>query len=509
MALLFVAGSSGGTLAPVAGTTDQFELQMTGVEPNVTWFSDRPVRRAGRESLRAFLDHWAGFGFANEPPNAALEVQHGSDVSDTGTKVVELSRPRYDEAAATLSFRAHELADGPRERLEFVKDELGHPFPDAFKAVNLFIDDADVPAAISPSGSLQAASPEPVVYATFSGESSKGSKNNPITPINRVVGFNADGSSFNVTPDDKSLSELRGMAIGADGSLYVANSHKSDTRILLYGPPKSDATRDYVGNYAEHDSSDPGVYHPYGLAFDPSANLLVSSQDTCVVTRLSGTVEGAPAPLGSWLPPPSSGPAYFPGTLVAESTAATSTDCPSAGAQVSAGVQWPRGIAVGNGMLYVADNPAGVVRVYDVSTGQPNGVLAPVADPGNPPNPPPAPVGVYLSGTTLFVSSEGTDDVWVFDTTTGKGSEIIATKATSAPAWDLPKGVSDITLDAPSGLTCGSDGALYVNNRKAQQILRYDLASHSASVFADKLTDTPEQIIAVASSPPTCRTPSS
>ncbi|MCU1456451.1 MAG: hypothetical protein JWL73_543 [Actinomycetia bacterium] len=54
---------------------------------NVEWFTDRPVRRAGTMTARTLVRNWQAWGFAHDPPNAALTGHH-LDV------VVELSAPR-------------------------------------------------------------------------------------------------------------------------------------------------------------------------------------------------------------------------------------------------------------------------------------------------------------------------------------------------------------------------------------------------------------------------------
>jgi serine/threonine-protein kinase len=257
------------------------------------------------------------------------------------------------------------------------------------------------------------------------------------------------------------------MALTTSGTLYVANAHNTDSLILAFGPPAADGTRQYTSTYATQSTT--GLAHPYGLAVDPTGDVLASSQDTCVVSRF---VAGN----GS--------------TLVSQSVHATSSNCPTSMPQVDHGLEGPRGVALdGSGNLYVADNVAGKVRVYALATGAWVKDLAPSG--GNP-----APVGLYVSGSTLYVSSEGTDRVDAIDLSTGQ-------------ATPLPH----LSFEAPSGLTCGPDGALYVNDRKAEKTYRYDLTTQSASTFVDykeqNIDDEPEQLLAVAASPPTCASASS
>merc|ERR1712054_7885 len=65
---LFVQTASGATLN---GT-----LTMTGVGQDTTYFSDRPVRVAGRTSTEEFLTLFEPSGtFSEDPPNGALECK--------------------------------------------------------------------------------------------------------------------------------------------------------------------------------------------------------------------------------------------------------------------------------------------------------------------------------------------------------------------------------------------------------------------------------------------------
>ncbi len=51
------------------------------------WFTDRPNRDAGRLTAKELVDHWGGWGFEGDPPNAAV-LGNGVDV------IGELSKPR-------------------------------------------------------------------------------------------------------------------------------------------------------------------------------------------------------------------------------------------------------------------------------------------------------------------------------------------------------------------------------------------------------------------------------
>jgi len=52
------------------------DLYLVGVDPNITWFCDRPVRQAGHMTLSALVELGSSGGnsFKDNPPNAAVSV---------------------------------------------------------------------------------------------------------------------------------------------------------------------------------------------------------------------------------------------------------------------------------------------------------------------------------------------------------------------------------------------------------------------------------------------------
>lgn len=124
--LLYVQRAGSGTAA--TGTSGEVELTLVDVDADTVWFQDRPGRDAGRLGTGAFVDDWAANGFAEDPPNATLEVV--VDGGGRSTHVVELRDPRWDDTARTLAYTATPADDG------------GGPPPGQFAAASLFIDDA-------------------------------------------------------------------------------------------------------------------------------------------------------------------------------------------------------------------------------------------------------------------------------------------------------------------------------------------------------------------------------
>lgn len=120
-------------------------LSLTGVDADTAWFQDRPGRDAGRMTTGDFVDGWDAAGFGDDPPNAALEISTPSGTS--ATHVLELSNPRWDEAAATLTYDVTATGDGTEV------------LPAEFGGSSLFIDDGG--AASSQSLALQVDNAQP------------------------------------------------------------------------------------------------------------------------------------------------------------------------------------------------------------------------------------------------------------------------------------------------------------------------------------------------------------
>lgn len=103
--LLFVQETAGGSIERLGHGA--YRLRLTGVSPRVTTFTDRPRRRAGSQGLPSFVGTWGANGFAADPPNAALVLDHAPASHDIA--LLTLSHPHYDRARRTLTYRATPL----------------------------------------------------------------------------------------------------------------------------------------------------------------------------------------------------------------------------------------------------------------------------------------------------------------------------------------------------------------------------------------------------------------
>lgn len=134
-------------LQTTGGSISGSKLVLRGVAPDVTTFTDRPRRAAGTVGVAALAKGWAKI--FDSAPNAALEVQGAPKNRDVA--LVELSKPRYSAAAATLTFTVHRLKHtGDKALAEFDGRADGNAVTN-FGPASLFVDsggEALVPATV-------------------------------------------------------------------------------------------------------------------------------------------------------------------------------------------------------------------------------------------------------------------------------------------------------------------------------------------------------------------------
>lgn len=135
---LFVLDAGRGSLTPRGD--NRFDLELRGTDRRVTWFSERPSRGAGTLPLRELVASWRALGFAQDPPNAVIELDGGR--ARANQLAVELTRPQFDARRAVLRFRARRLA--PSGPVAGHTDGFDRALPRRFGRLSLFVDGADV-----------------------------------------------------------------------------------------------------------------------------------------------------------------------------------------------------------------------------------------------------------------------------------------------------------------------------------------------------------------------------
>jgi hypothetical protein len=272
------------------------------------------------------------------------------------------------------------------------------------------------------------------------------------------------------------LNELRGIYLGGK-YLYVANANKTQNSLLCY--EGSGTKYRFVSRFASKQTCN-GILHPFDVAFDGLDYCYLSSQDTNVVTRLIVSDDGKigrPAPVAAALPPSGK---FLAGTFVASSNGnlsnpATTPVASPAGlaySDVEAKKHSVRGLAWANGRLYVADQPAGTVKMYDITgkyLGQSNKLEAG------------SPVHLVVHNGSLYVSG---------------GDHVYMAMLPSSPDKFTLEPIDKVKVKNSSGMAFGNSGNFYVASRTERTVLKFD-SDFEPVKFHCGLPDDPEFLLHV------------
>ncbi len=340
---------------------------------------------------------------------------------------------------------------------------------------------------------------------------------------NNVHAYDKTGKCLtNTLLDDKAgivLSELRGLVLRGN-LLYVVVANKDQNSILCY---KGHGTSYHFKSIFANRETSPGILHPFDLTFDDKGFCYLSSQDTNLVTRLKVSADGLsaqPAPIAPALSgldeaqnvltletlaasahagpslvsagrtagnstsrksasPARSGPARFlSGTFVASSIG-TLSDPPTTPVSSPAGLAYSgtglkkhsvRGVLWTNNALYVADQPAGRIKVYDADghlIGQSNQVESPVH--------------LTVHKKTLYVTG---------------GNQVLSAPLTQPAADFTLAPIAGPALKNSSGLAFTNKGKIYLASRTGK-IIRKFTNGWEAIPFHSRLPDDPEFLLFV------------
>jgi glucose/arabinose dehydrogenase len=311
-------------------------------------------------------------------------------------------------------------------------------------------------------------------YVSFHGGEEQSSLNN-------IHVYSADGTRLRKAlnkkslPTDIKLRELRGFVFGPDRDLYVVNAYFEYSQILKFnGTLNENGQHDFCEVFVKRHAENPGIDHPFNLAFDSEGDLYVSSQNTSLIARYHGpgSKKGKP---GTPMPLPESlhlEKANFPpGTFVPSAKLASN------------GLQEVRAVIFApNNEMFVADRAADCVRIYEARTGRHLRNLSQQSDQLD------RPIHLLFSpdGRYLLIGSGGKDSIMRHDLRQGTTSVFVEPKSAG--------------LNGPAGMAFGDDGFLYVASRNSKEILRYggtDGRPHGRPFVSD-LADNPEFLMLVA-----------
>lgn len=324
-------------------------------------------------------------------------------------------------------------------------------------------------------------------YISFHGGSGSSAYNN-------IHIYQDDGSVASpdklLTAGSTQLSELRSFAFLPNG-LFVVNGYKKYSQLLQYTLQGGN----WQFNAEWAGPSINSIDHPFDFVFDTAGNCYLSSQDTGVVTILSaaGTAGNVPATL---LQGGASASDYLLGTFVAceDNAIAEIKVNPRYGIAQPLGLgvlldkgkvsHSVRGLAYYNQSLFVADEAAGMVKVYAVSDGSLQAAIAGLS----------SPVHLLIQGSRLYIS---TDDGVMQATIPSSIS--FNTPMIALPYIDKAM-MKTANAKSLAGMCFGpnpskpSDTAMFVADRKGKAVYYRGHKGTSIKPFITGLSDNPEFI---------------
>jgi hypothetical protein len=134
---MFVVSGQRGELTRVEAQRGRYDLLLRNVG-QVTSFTDRPARRGDTLSLARLVRRWRGFGFVEDPPNAALVLADAPRDSDV--LILELGRPRLARGGRAIAVRARLVPQRRPDALAAFSRRADRRVAARFRRASLFID---------------------------------------------------------------------------------------------------------------------------------------------------------------------------------------------------------------------------------------------------------------------------------------------------------------------------------------------------------------------------------
>lgn len=341
------------------------------------------------------------------------------------------------------------------------------------------------------------------VYVTFSGESEQ--------PIQNVKALSSAGEELGSVLPSSNFNELRGMAL-FDDFLLVAQAHKKSSSIIAFHVDKSGVKgTSFVETLIDSNLSD-AIWHPYALAV-VNHRLFVSNQDSNVVSsyELSTTLEGGLtaqiAPLSTYLRESYRAQNFLPGTLVASSVPIEVRGKASGAVPATCGLSYTstvqpsgklkkhsvRGILMCNEKLYVADEPANRIAIFDANSGEPLGEVTKGSGSQNTANVLSSPVGLAYAAARqkIAISIPGNGAIFAYDPAHDVLSQISNNSALSASPGD-----DTVAMNKVAGIAYAPSGALFFASRGNQRIFK--MQDGAITPFGPSFEDAPEALLIVA-----------
>jgi len=291
---------------------------------------------------------------------------------------------------------------------------------------------------------------------------------------------------LDVSPGARPLHIARGFALVGD-DLYIANAWRKDSYVARYRRVGDVYRYDDIVVSTEHVAA---MVHPFDLELGDDGRLYVSCQDTNTVVAIVPDRQ-EPAPVAEHLRQQYPNGNFLPGTRVASSQGRlpgvdgdAPLDVPSPlGLEVVLDESGRprhsvRGVVAHRGHLYVADQAANAVKVFELNSGRLQAYIQ-----GEEIQ---KPVHVLLRDGTLYIGAAGSGNIVAYD---------ISEKG---PHGELGgRVIVDGKVHSPSGFTIGPDGDLYVAERRKRRVRRFSIEGEDKGTFIDELPDRPEFLLHV------------
>ena len=305
--------------------------------------------------------------------------------------------------------------------------------------------------------------------------------------ISNVYAYDDEGNLLNpkspcvLNASGETLDELRGIYL-VNGYLYVLNGGKSTSNILCF--KGSGTSYSYQSTFI---ASGGPIDHPFAMTFDGQGHCYVSNQDTNVVATLvvNSDTQATLAPQPSaFLQAVFPSGTFLQGTLVPSSDGGLPNVKTTPVPQVLGGLYVSiqkgkvqnsvRDVVYYNGLIFVLDEPGGLVRTYNAATGQPLINSNPVSSPTH----------LLIQNNTMYVAA---------------GNQVLSSPVpnpydSDAAAWVFEPLISLGSSDSASGMAFDSSGNFYVANRSSMKVHVYSSKFQPLQTWP-AMTDNPEFLL--------------
>jgi Pentapeptide repeats (8 copies) len=144
VSLLYSLTGDSGSMRLLPGSGNRYAFTLRGADERTVWFSNRPARHSGTLPTAGFVEQWADFGFAADPPNVAITVHEPDGATDTIVAVMR--KPSINENGtlrATMEVLSTVRARALTGNLARHGDAHDATIPRSLGSVSVFIDDFD------------------------------------------------------------------------------------------------------------------------------------------------------------------------------------------------------------------------------------------------------------------------------------------------------------------------------------------------------------------------------